>query len=592
MTARHERHTPQSRRQFLLGHYDAGTRTFRAGLLLGLLLPLLPVALLVRFSGLDFEDHHHVLSSVVISVTGLVLYAGFLDSLRLAASRPRFLREWRGWATFLTLNLAATVLGLVVGGELGLEAVMAAGLFCVALHRGIHGLMRSRLFDGRPALALGATFIMIIGLGSIFLWLSPRALAPGRQLSLVDAIFTATSATCVTGLEVVPTVETFSPFGQGIVLLLIQLGGLGIMTLGTFLVLSSGHRMGVSDRAMVRASMNLESAHSLSGLMTAILLFTISFELIGALCLLPWFVGGEHPFFGAVFHSISAFCNAGFALDTQSFIPHSSSWTFNGIVMVLITAGGLGFTVLSEVFRRLRMRLEGKRLPPMSLHSRIVLSLSLALVLIAAVGFYFLERDASLAGKSAGESVLASLFQSVSARTAGFATVPFSGEGGMSQAGRFMLIPFMLIGASPGSTGGGIKTVTFMVLVLAIISEMRRRRNAEAMGRRIADSIVKQAGAVVMIYALTLFGALLALLISEGDAFRLNELLFEAVSAIGTVGFSCGVSTSPELSDFGKLVFVALMFAGRVGPLTLVLFAASNRVPAAIDYPEERVIIG
>ncbi len=592
MSTRRAKRAPPTRAQILFGHYDAGTRTMRAGLLLGILLLLLPVALLVRFSGMDFSTFLRVTSSLIIAATGVLLYAGFIASLLRASSRTRFIKEWRAWGGFLLVLLLASLAGLAIGGELGLEAALAAGLLCVAMHRGIHALVRSRLFDGRPALALGTTFLIIIGLGTAALWLSPRAIVTGHELGLVDAIFTATSATCVTGLEVLPTVETFTPFGQGMILLLIQLGGLGIMTLGTFLVLSSGHKMGVSDRAMVRASMNLEGVHSLGKLMTAILLFTVAFELVGALLLLPWYGDADQPLFGALFHSVSAFCNAGFALDAQSFIPQAANWPFNLVVMALIFAGGLGFTVLAELFNRLRAKIGGELLLPMSLHSKIVLTLSLALVVLGAIGFYLIERQGILADRATGESILVSLFQSVSARTAGFATVPFSGEEGLSQPGRFLLIPFMLIGASPGSTGGGIKTVTFMVLVLAIVSELRRRRNAEAMGRRIGDSLVKQAGAVVMIYALTLFFALLSLLITEGETFRLNELLFEAVSAIGTVGFSCGVSSSPELSDLGKMVLVLLMFAGRVGPLTLVLFAASSRSPAAIDYPEERVIIG
>ena len=453
-------------------------------------------------------------------------------------------------------------------------------------------MLQSPRFRRRPALALGASFAVVIALGSLFLHLAPAATRGPGRLSLVDSLFMATSATCVTGLETISTAERLSPFGQTVILFLIQVGGLGIMTLGTFLLLTSGARLGIESRVMIRDQLNVEGIRGASRLLGSILGITLAVEALGALCFYPWFAGDDLPLFAAVFHSVSAFCNAGFALRTDSFAAFGANVPFNLVAIVLITAGGLGFTVIREIGDRLVARIRGRRPGPWSLHARLTVITSFVLVLIGTLGFALLERGGVLAEASAAERVTRSVFQSVSARTAGFATVDFQTEQGLSQATRFFLIPLMAVGASPGSTGGGLKTVTLAVLFLGVLSHIRRRERAEAFGRSLPDGQVKQAATIAVLYAAVLCTSVLALLVSEHGRFGLDEILFEATSALATVGFSCGVSGAAALSAAGKVILVVLMFVGRLGPLTLVLLLGSNRAPARITYPKERVMIG
>ncbi len=577
----------------ILGGSDPGERQSRTGLLGRFLLPLAPFVVLARFGGFNLQPTVRLVLEVMIWLTALVPVGSYLSSYFRHPSKARFLRDWAGSTLFLTVFILAALGAELSRGLSGAEGVAAIGILFLALHRGALLLLRSRLFSGRPALALGASFACVILLGALFLAAAPNATQGESNLSFVDALFTATSATCVTGLEVVSTSQVLSPFGQGIVLFLIQIGGLGIMTLGTFLLLSSGHRLGLSSTAMVRESLNVQGQQGMARLLAAILGFTFFFEALGALCFYFWFSDQDAAIFQSVFHAVSAFCNAGFALRSNSFGDFATDPLFNAVGMVLITAGGIGFTVLRELRPWLWQRLRGQEAPrALSLHARLVLVTSVALVLVGTLGFFLLEKDGVLKGLGLGESILVSSFQSVSARTAGFATVSFSGADGLSQATRFFLMPLMWIGASPGSTGGGLKTVTLAVLILGVLAQMRRRRHAEVLGRRLPEDQLRQAATIAFLYGAVLCVAVLALLVSESSTFSLNEILFESVSAVATVGFSCGLSSADGLSDFGKLVMTLLMFVGRLGPLTLVFVLGGNRRPLAIDYPEERVMIG
>ncbi len=576
----------------LFGGPDPGHRATRPGILGACLLPFSPFVVLARFGGFDLSPAVQLILDLLIWGTALVPIVAYLNSMKRHPSKWRFVQDWKGSTLFLGSFLLASFLALVKSGWTGAEAVAAIGILFLALHRGALLLLGSKKFQGRPALALGASFSLMILIGSLFLSVAPNATQGDQNLSFVDALFTATSATCVTGLETVSTSSTLSLFGQSIVLFLIQIGGLGIMTLGTFLLLTSGHRLGLSGRAMVSESLNVDGQNSVARLLAAILGFTLAFEVFGAIGFYFWFSGDTYPIFSSIFHSISAFCNAGFALRSDSFGDFTLDPIFNVIAMILITAGGLGFTVLRELRAQLRSRFKKRERKPLTLHTRLVLYTSLTLVAIGTLGIYLLERHGVLAGMSGPEAFLTAMFQSVSTRTAGFATVPFSGEEGLGQATRFFMMPIMWIGASPGSTGGGLKTITFVVLFLGVVAQMRRRKHAEALGRRIPDDQLRQAATVALLYGCVLCLAVLALLISEGGRFALNELLFEAVSAVATVGFSCGVSGAEGFSDFGKLVVVVLMFVGRLGPLTLVLVLGRSNKRVGINYPEERVMIG
>ncbi len=576
----------------LLGGPVFGQSVNKIGLLPSILLPLSPFIVLIRFGGFALTDFVHFSLGLVIAFTACLPVASYVNGFVQHRSKIGFVKAWAGSTVFLSVFILAAIFAGNRAGWNGAEAVAAIGVLFLALHRGVFSLLRSRLFKGSPARALGASFILVILVGALFLAVAPNATQGEETLSFTDALFTATSATCVTGLEVVSTSGTLSIFGQSIVLLLIQVGGLGIMTLGTFLLLTSGHRLGLSGRAMVRDSLNVEGQQGMARLLVAILGFTFAFEIVGAFCFYPWYADEARPMFSSLFHSVSAFCNAGFALHRNSFGDFAVDPTFNLVAVILITAGGLGFTVLRELKGRLQQRLQKKQPRPLSLHTRLVLLTSAALVAIGTLGFFLLERNGVLADLSAPKAFVVSVFQSVSTRTAGFSTVAFDGEGGLSQATRFFLVPLMWIGASPGSTGGGLKTVTLAVLIIGVVAQMRRRKHAEILGRRIPDDQLRQAATIALLYGGVLVAAILALLISEGSSFALNELLFEAVSAVGTVGYSCGVSGSEHLSDFGKIVITILMFVGRLGPLTLVLVLGRNRSHVAIDYPEERVMIG
>ena len=576
----------------LIGGLETGTGISSLGTPLRILLGFAPILILLRFGGFEWGTTTTIALRASILLTALLPCINWVTNFSASLSKRRFIDEWRGWTFFLATMILASGLALLRDGAEAAETVLGIAILFIALYAVIHGLFRSRRMEGRPALALGLSFSVIIALGTMFLFAAPRAGRPNQELSLIDALFTATSATCVTGLESVSTISVLSPFGQGIVLFLIQVGGLGIMTLGTFLVLSSGQRLAISDRAMIRDSLNVEGAGALGRILASIFGFTLTFELLGACCLYPYFADDAQPMFSAIFHAVSAFCNAGFALRTDGLACFAMSPTFNLIVMLLIIFGGLGFTVLLDLQGKLRAMMRSRKRYVLTLHSRLVLIVTAVLISVGTLGFYLLERNGVLADMTSFQSFGISLFHSVSTRTAGFAMVPFGTEDGLGQATRFFLMPLMLIGASPGSTGGGLKTVTFAILVLGVFAEMRRRQHAEILGRRIPDSLLRQAAAVAIMYMLTICVGVMALLLSDGDDFRFDQILFESISALGTVGYSVGVSASENLSDFGKLVLSFLMFVGRLGPLTLVLFVATNRKPAPLDYPEERVIIG
>jgi trk system potassium uptake protein TrkH len=324
-----------------------------------------------------------------------------------------------------------------------------------------------------------------------------------------------------------------------------------------------------------------------------VLIITLGAEALGVLALWPAFSQTSEPLFNAVFHSVSAFCNAGFSLFDDSFASHTSSWGLNAILMILITVGGLGFIVMDDLFARLTGG-RGSRQRVLGLHARIVLWSSLILTLVGAVGFYLLEVDGVLADQSEGDRWVTAGFQSISSRTAGFSSVDFGGEGqaeGLSSSTRVFLMGFMLIGASPGSTGGGMKTVTVVLLLASIIALLRGSDSVNLLGRRIPDTLIKKAGAIVVIYGVTISAAVFALSITD-SSFGVLDLAFEAVSAVGTVGFSVGVSGSQDFSDAGKVILTALMYLGRLGPLTIVMMATRIGSAPVVQYPEERVMIG
>ena len=446
---------------------------------------------------------------------------------------------------------------------------------------------RARGRSAESLLALG--FLAVILVGTVLLEL-PVSAKNGQSIGLFDSLFTATSAVCVTGLVAVDTGTTFSPFGQAVLIALIQVGGLGFMVFATMIMVMLGRKISLRGRMLIRESMNGASLADLSGVARLYLLLALGIELIGAALLSVRFVplyGLRRGLWMAVFHAVSAFCNAGFDL----FGGFSSVTGFSRdplallTIAALIVLGGLGFSVILEALRN-RQGLKG-----LSLHARIVLMLT-PLLLLLGTGFYLLaeSNDAgTLAGFNAGEKALNAFFQSVTMRTAGFNSIDLSR---MSDGSKLFSCLLMMIGASPASTGGGMKTTTVAVFALLMLSVVKGESEVNVARRRLSDALTRRALAVVALYITTLLVGTLAISLIEGGRFALSDVLFEASSAMGTVGVSA-IGT-PNLAPASRLVLLPMMFLGRIGPLTLAIAVAKRQGSARkiSKYPEEKIMIG
>jgi trk system potassium uptake protein TrkH len=451
--------------------------------------------------------------------------------------------------------------------------------------------MPRRLRSLSPPQLLAASIALLILLGAALLTL-PIAAPPGRSIGFLDAFFTATSAVCVTGLIVVDTPNAFSPFGHVVILLLVQFGGLGYMTFSTVLASLLGRTISLQERLTLQEALNAQDLEGLVRFAVTVLKLTLVFELSGALILAArwWPDFGPKALWYGLFHSVSAFNNAGFALWSDSLMRWRADITVNLAVTALIICGGLGFFVLAEL-TSVRLRKVA-----LSLHTKIVLSATAILLVGGTLAILALEWDnprTFASGWPVGERVLAAWFQSVTARTAGFNTMD---NGAMTQAALFVTMALMFIGASPGSTGGGVKTTTFSITVAALWATIRGSSETEVFRRRLPADVVAKAFFVSLIAFLGLNTVAGAVLITQGR--DLLPTLFETTSAFGTVGLSMGeagsvVSLSAFFTPVGKLLIAGMMFMGRVGPLTLA-FAVAARMSARarIRYPEGKVLIG
>lgn len=434
------------------------------------------------------------------------------------------------------------------------------------------------------AKALVISFATAILVGSILL-APPISSSQGVWTSYVDALFTATSAVCVTGLIVVDTGTHYSHFGQAVILALIQLGGLGIMTYGVFLGLAIGKGAGLKEAQVVRDSFGIYSG-TLAGLLLRIVLVTLAIEGVGALILF-WHWNGnvsstKQALWLSVFHAVSAFCNAGFSTLSANLMDYRSDVVVNFVIMSLIVVGGLGFVVLMELPR---LFLKSTSAHKLSFHSRTVLQMTGLLIVTGMTLIYLLEARGVLCGLGGGDGLIAALFQSVTARTAGFNTIDI---GALGPTTLMVIIFLMFIGASPGSTGGGIKTTTAAIFVADFISYLRGR-TAELMGRSISQDVVEKTYLILTVCLCTVIAAVFALTITDPREDFL-KLLFEAVSAFGTVGLSTGITGN--LSVGGKLIITLTMFAGRVGPLTLALAVGGRTTRGTYQYPEGKIFVG
>lgn len=440
-----------------------------------------------------------------------------------------------------------------------------------------------------PPQVLAVGFVGLI-LAGTFLLALPMAAEPGQHVRFIDAFFTSTSAVCVTGLIVVDTPAAFSGFGEAVVLALIQAGGLGYMTLSAMLVVALGRRLTLRERSTLQEALNVHSREGLVHFLRQVVKTSLAVEALGALVLAAWW-WPEHGLARAAwlgaFHAVSAFNNAGFSLFSDSLVRYRGDLVVNVVITGLIIAGGLGFFVLRELRERRSFR-------EFTLHTQLALVLTALLLGVAFVTFLALEarNPRTLGGLGWYESVLAAWFAAVTPRTAGFNTIDV---GGMTVPAIFLTMVLMFIGANPGGTGGGVKTTTFGVTVLALWATVRGETEPVVFRRRIAAEVVARAFFISLLAFLAMNLVAAAVLVVERQ--DLMKTLFETTSAFGTVGLSMGqpgsvLSLAGHFSDAGKLLLVLMMFLGRVGPLTVAVALAGRREHSHVRYPEGRVMIG
>lgn len=428
-------------------------------------------------------------------------------------------------------------------------------------------------------------FAMPIVIGAILLAL-PISSSSGEGIGWLNALFTSTSAVCVTGLAVVDTGTDFSLFGQIIIMCLIQVGGLGFMTFGVLIAVVLGKKIGLKNRLLLQESTNALSTQGVVRLSLGIFLIALIIEIAGAaLLIIRWEeeLGWGQAIYYGVFHSISSFNNAGFSLWSDSLSRYVGDPLVNIVITLLFIIGGLGFTVVLDVWKH-------RRWNKLSLHSRIVLSTSAFLCLAGFIVIFIIElfNSRTFGSLTWGERIWAAYFQGVVTRTAGFNTIDIAA---MMTTSQFFMIFLMFIGASSGSTGGGIKTSTFAVLLFTLVSIIKGKQDVQLLNRRIPQSIILRSIAVMVISVGVVIFATFLLTISEHSLQKdFMEVLFEVTSAFGTVGLSMGLT--PELSPFGKGVIILTMYIGRLGPLTLAFALSQRVVNQKYRLPEEKVLIG
>lgn len=449
-------------------------------------------------------------------------------------------------------------------------------------------MQKARKFKLPAAALVALSFFIIIWVGTAMLSL-PFATRSGH-VNFLTSLFTATSATCVTGLSVVPTSGYWSYYGQAVILLLIQVGGLGFITIISLFMLYVKKHTSLSQRKLVMQSAGSVDLASIKGLVKIILLGTLIFEFAGAFILCFAFVpvyGWGEGIWQAVFTSVSAFCNAGFTLTDknggESLLPFMNYPHVILTVSLLIIIGGIGFFVWGDVVRH------GVHIKKYSFHSKVVLSTTGVLIILGWALFMAFEwnNPATIGNYGAGTKVMSALFMSVTPRTAGFAAVDYSK---MSGAGNTLTTVFMLIGGSPGSTAGGIKTTTLAVFVLSMWAASHRYDEIHLYKRRFEADASHQAAAIVCLYVLAAVASSMLICAVQGPTFPVDKVVFEVVSAVGTVGLSQGITAG--LHAVSKVILILLMYFGRVGGFTLVLIFSGEKKPVALSRVADKIIIG
>ncbi len=431
-----------------------------------------------------------------------------------------------------------------------------------------------------------SSFFTAILIGT-FLLLLPISTVSGH-ISFIDALFTSTSAICVTGLIVVDTAKYFTTFGKIVIMILFQLGGLGIMTFTSLIFLIAKRNMSFSESSLIEESLPSQKGISTKKFVKDIFIYTFIIELSGALVL--YFGAFSKQFesskaiLHSVFHSVSAFNNAGFSTFSDSLVKYDGNPIVNITIISLLVIGGLGFFVARDLWYKINGKEKGHKL---SLHSKLVLITSGLLIILGFFIILFLENNHSLIDKTPVQKFFISLFQATTPRTAGFNTIDLNM---LYPSTAFLIIILMVIGASPGSTGGGMKTTTWAALLLFLRTKLKGKQNVQAFGRNIAWEIIDKAHLILLFSIIVIFGGVFLISSFEGNKFSLLQIFFEEVSAYGTVGLSLGITSS--LSKLSKIVIILTMFVGRVGILNFIYAFVSERTGARYEFPEEKIMVG
>ncbi len=451
---------------------------------------------------------------------------------------------------------------------------------------------RSKKFSLSTTQIILLSFFVTIMIGSALLAL-PISSAGDEAVPYLDALFTATTSTCVTGLVTLPTVSTWSVFGQIVILLLIQIGGLGIITIMSGLMLLLNRKMGIGDRLLIQDAFNLNTMAGLAKFVKNVLFGTLIIEGIGALLYMCVFIPelGARGIWVSVFNSVSAFCNAGMDIISESSLyNYATHPLINITTSLLIILGGLGYIVWWDVIRVIKSRTRKNRkiFKHLTLHSKIAITATLVLILVGALLIFIFEysNPLTIGNMSLFDKIQASLFQSVTTRTAGFASIP---QEAMTNASSVVSLLLMLIGGSPVGTAGGMKTVTIAVLFCSAMATIRNKSSATVFGRRISEDSVKKAIAVVVTFiAICSISTILLLATSDAEAL---DVIYEAVSATATVGLSRNFTAS--LNTFGKIIIIITMYFGRVGPISLaVALGSKSESQNVVSDPTEEISIG
>ncbi len=522
------------------------------------------IKLLLQANKKEFILRHWFEGLLVLVI--LIRSAFLIHSLGLGIIREYFLNVNVGAITKITIVSAQIVIVLsIISSSLRFNRKIASLKF-------------------HPAQTLLLSFVIVISIGTLLLLL-PKATAPGKSLSFIDALFTSTSATCVTGLIVVDTGTHFSFLGQMIILTLLQIGGLGLMTLSSFLALFFGRGMGIKERVMLQEMMNINRLGAISRALRLAVSLTFLFESVGSVLLFfswnrpEWSMGDR--IYHSVFHAVSAFCNAGFSLNSDSLMYYNQNYAVMVIIGFLIIVGGLGFVVLMELGGVNIFQASNRRyIRKWSVQTKLVLWITAILLAFGTIVILFLQPfDGSWFHRS-----MQALFSSITARTAGFNTVDF---GQFSVSSSLLIILLMFIGASPGSTGGGIKTTTVGILFASLGSIVTGKNHIELFKKSVSFTVLNRA-LVIFAFAIIVISTSTFLLAITEHA-PLIDILFEEVSAFGTVGLSRGLT--PHLTNWGRIIIILSMLIGRVGALTLAFAITQPKDRLRVEYPQEKTVM-